>query len=151
MHMLEISIPLKPLSYNNSKTFSFKSKRFFKNKKTMQYEVDFEFLMEQIKIPLLEFCSEYDDRKHAFKISCFFYTPEKEFFTKDGRISARGQDLDNLLKINIDLLFKTFKKFNQKINDKQITQIYCEKIPSSGESKMIFHIERVIFPLVFSR
>lgn len=148
--MLELHIPIKPLSVNNAKTFSSKTKRFFKKSKTVAYENEFNTLMgtEEITDVIREFKTLYDGRKHSLKLSCFFYVKEREFFTKPKnkkdfkRISRSSQDLDNLLKINIDLLFKRLE-----IDDKCITQIYAEKIPTSKESKIIFHLETVILPI----
>lgn len=152
--MLEICLPLKPLSVNNAKSFSIRNKRFFKKKSTLQYETDFNFLMgiKDIALAIEEFKVIYDDRKHSLKLSCFFYVKEEEFFTKPKnkndfkRISRKSQDLDNLLKINIDLLFK-----RMEIDDKCITQIYAEKIPTDSDPKIIFHLETVSMPLTFSR
>ena len=148
--MLELHIPIKPLSVNNAKTFSGRSKRFFKKPKTVAYENEFNTLMgtEEITDVIREFKTLYDERKHSLKLSCFFYVKECEFFTKPKskkdfkRISRSSQDLDNLLKININLLFKRLE-----IDDKCITQIYAEKIPTSKEGKIIFHLETVILPI----
>lgn len=151
--MLVIEIPLKPLSVNNAKRFSIKNRRFYKVDKAAQYETDFNFLMgmKEIVLAMEEFKVQYNENKHALKLSCFFYVKEEEFFTKPKKkgsarkINRKSQDLDNLLKINIDLLFKRLE-----IDDKCITQINAEKIPTEHDAKIVFHLETVSMPFSFT-
>jgi Holliday junction resolvase RusA-like endonuclease len=131
-----IKIPMKALSLNNAKTFSFKSKRFHKKKSTYNYESEFSNYLTNQSEEIKKVALSYSNEKY-FKLEAYFYM--KEFYTKDKRISARSGDLDNCLKISIDLIFKFLKKFNDKIDDKQICSIVCDKIPSDNDC-MVFHI-----------
>ena len=90
---------------------------------------------------------------HMISLSLHFYMPQSEFYTHKGYISARSQDLDNLLKLIIDCLcnaeYNTPKWLTKKkrtikekylyedlhliqnldIDDKFITSLNTKKLP----------------------
>jgi len=71
-------------------------------------------------------------------VKLIFYIPEDKMFTAKGKVSRRGQDLTNVEKLFIDLLFD--KRYNERgwvnlnLDDTLITRLISEKRVSKDNS-----------------
>jgi Holliday junction resolvase RusA-like endonuclease len=157
MKSLSFQVPQRAKSLNNShQSFVGRSSsgklRVFRNKKTTtrSYEDEFRAHIAEYADLFADFVSTFDDRKHAIKIEAYFYFNEKEFFAKPKkksdtkRISKSCADLDNILKLNFDLIFEALK-----INDASIVNIEAWKVPTNDAGTMVFRLTHVPFPEMF--
>lgn len=63
------------------------------------------------------------------------YIPKSKFYNKDGTISIRSNDLTNIEKLIVDLIFGVkHSLYGLDIDDKNIVQLLSEKIPSKTYS-----------------
>jgi len=75
------------------------------------------------------------------EVKLSFYIPKKDMFTAKGKVSRRGQDLTNIEKLFIDLLFD--KRYNDRgwvnlnLDDTLITRLISEKKVSKDNSYKI--------------
>lgn len=96
--------------------------------------------LEDFRIAFLE------DDISAVGAHLVFHIPKSTFYTKKGDISRRSQDLSNVEKLLIDLIFDP--RFagreldsglvcqNLSLDDKLITKLISEKVPSKGFNKI---------------
>ena len=150
---------LRPISLN---------RLHYRNRKLTQeareYRGSFLSQLQAYSDELKALSKTFQPTKHSLALSCHFKMPQSEYFTNKGYISARSQDLDNLLKLNIDCLCNAEyndpkwlskkqrspreKKFynnlkviqNLDIDDKFISQIMAEKSPVNGPHELIITI-----------
>lgn len=82
------------------------------------------------------FKSGFDPIKDAIRVTIIFFQPKEILYTKKGDISRRSQDLSNVEKLLIDLIFDS--RFHGRIideleietlclDDKYITQLHSSK------------------------
>lgn len=77
--------------------------------------------LEELKC-LSEFALEFKDTPGPIELRVTFYIPHHVFYNAQGQISVRSQDLDNGLKLLIDLIFR-----HMSINDINIVKIVAQK------------------------
>jgi len=130
--MKEISIMLnniEPVSVNHSHGFG---KGFrYKLPKTKKFEIELNRELSNFKDELNDFCTSFNWFNHVVHCSYFIYIPEKIFFTKikkQKKVSRKSKDLDNMLKVMQDNIFKFIG-----IDDTFITRLEAEKIPTKKE------------------
>lgn len=99
----------------------------------------------------------FDPKKHGYYVTMTHYFPESVFYTKSGEISARTQDITNVEKPLVDLLFlsKYFDKRppygmeNLNIDDKHLLTCVSNKLPINGdEFKIEVEISIVDHPVL---
>lgn len=79
-----------------------------------------------------------DINNQNLTVSLTFCMPKEDMFTKKGKVSRRGQDLTNIEKLFIDLLFD--KRYNERgwvnlnLDDTLITRLISEKKVSKSNS-----------------
>lgn len=108
---LEFDIQLKPIGLNNSYFLSSRGKNKpvmrIKTDATRLFERKFDARMNQYQKELDEFNSFYNDHSHYIVVDYLFYIP---VLTKDGKkINQRSGDVDGLIKVAQDCLFKRLK------------------------------------------
>lgn len=116
-----------------------------KTEKTAQWEKDFQSCLYAINKYKDEFLKEYDPKKKAIQLDVYFYLNRDSFFTGSGTINKRGKDLDNLLKVGNDQIFKWLG-----IDDSQLVKLSAEKIPTINEASIFYQISLISFPATFS-
>jgi Holliday junction resolvase RusA-like endonuclease len=153
---------LRPISLN---------RLHYRNRKLTQeareYRGSFLSQLQAYSDELKALSKTFQPTKHSIALSCHFKMPQSEYFTNKGYISARSQDLDNLLKLNIDCLCNAEyndpkwlkkkqrspreKKFysdlkaiqNLDIDDKFISEIHTGKSPTDGPHEILISISIV--------
>jgi hypothetical protein len=131
MKFAEFSLDIEPFSVNAMYS---RDKRF-KTSRYKQFEMDFIMQMRRPEIQAkLRECREYFDQdKHVYHVEMHFYF--KGFYNKQGGLSARCEDLSNVEKPILDLLFlgKTHVQCapwgcpNLNVDDKYVTRLVSEK------------------------
>lgn len=85
----------------------------------------------------------FDEDKHVFHVMLSFTNPN--FYTKDGRISARSFDLSNIEKCTIDSLFLSAHANSIGIDDKFITRMVSEKkFGEESQIDVVIHVKPMI-------
>lgn len=154
--MVEIIIPMKPLSvnhmYGNSRVkagYGIKNNKFYKflrnGKKiklqaTHDFESEFANHLLQYGSELSDFLKLFDPKKNVVIADFEFYFPESQYYKKDKAISSRIGDLDNYLKSTIDCLFKNL------MNDHFITELTARKLPTKKDEpyfKIILELDKI--------
>lgn len=147
MSIISFQIPLEPISLNHSHRNIIKGKRLMriKTEKTSRWESDFQACLSSINKYRDEFLKDYDPKKKAVQLDIFFYLNRDSFFTKSGTINQRGKDLDNLIKVGNDQVFKWLG-----IDDSQLVKMSAEKIPTINEPSIFYQISLISYPATFS-
>ena len=150
---------LKPISLN---------RLHYRNRKLTQeareYRGSFLSQLQGYSEELKALSKGFEPTKHSLALSITFKMPQSEFYTNKGYISARSQDLDNLLKLNIDCLCNAEyndpkwlakkqrtvreKKFykhlntiqNLDIDDKFIVSLMAIKEPHEGPHQLVIGV-----------
>lgn len=82
---------------------------------------------------------------HSLHVNLVFHIPQCKFYTKKGDLSRRAQDLSNVEKLLIDLIFDPRFEgrfidgqeiFNLSMDDKYITLLVSEKVPTEREHRI---------------
>ena len=82
---------------------------------------------------------------HSLHVNLVFFIPQSKFYTKKGDLSRRAQDLSNVEKLLIDLIFdpRFEGRFvdgqeisNLSMDDKYITLLVSEKVPTEHEHRI---------------
>lgn len=151
---------LRPISLN---------RLHYRNRKLTQeariYRAKFLSQIQAHYTELKALSKKFEPTEHSLALSFCFKIPQSEFYTNKGYISARSQDLDNLLKLNIDCLCnaeyndpkwltkkkRTIKEKalysdiesiqNLDIDDKFVTRLITEKIPTESHHELIIVVE----------
>lgn len=147
MSILSFQIPLEPISLNTSHRNIVRGKRFMriKTEKTSLWEREFQQYLGMISNYRDDFLKEYDPKRKAIQIDIFFYLNKSVYFTKSGTISKTGKDLDNLIKVGNDQVFKWLG-----IDDSQVIKLSAEKIPTVNEPSIFYQISLISYPATFS-
>jgi hypothetical protein len=117
-----------------------------------QSEVFFQLSQAPNSVALKELREYFDSKKHKYEVQLIASYPKKEFYTKDGSISAKTQDTTNWEKSIVDCLF--LKKYhdipqpygckNLNVDDKFLTKCISEKVPSDSYSiSIILYIKNL--------
>lgn len=144
---LVVQIPMKPISPNNAyKIVKFgKHASRVKTDDTKMYERDFVAYLNQYAQSKDLFVSKHDERSHSIQVEAFYYLNSENYFTKPKKgfrsINKRSGDLDNMLKLSFDALFRWVG-----IDDSQVTKIITEKIPTNDIGTMVFRLTLVKHP-----
>lgn len=150
MTSISFQVPLKPISLNHSHRLVKFGNRIsrIKTKEANQFEFEFTQHLKTFNDLKNEFVSKYRKDFHAVELECYFYVNEKDFFThpKTGNktISKKSMDVDNMIKVSNDQIFKWLG-----IDDSQVTKLYAEKIPTNDDYTMVFRISLIQFPELF--
>jgi len=82
--------------------------------------------LEEVK-DLVDFAATHAETGHGqIEMHLTFYYPKHQFFNGQGQISSKTYDLDNSLKLLIDVVFR-----HMDMNDKYITKIVATKAVGS--------------------
>jgi len=133
-------IELEAISLNHSHSISTKSGKVvrFKNAKTKSYEDDFRDQFLSYKEDFLTLASLQKYLLCPIHVTATFHIAVEKFYKKGTEvISQRCPDLDNILKLNIDLICREID-----VNDVFITKIVAIKKPSLIP-QMEFHFELI--------
>lgn len=119
-----------------------------KTQDTVLFEEEFLYHLcnyETLKAHIIE---KYNPNIYSIQVEAYFYLNESEYFTKvkndKKTISKRSMDLDNMIKVGFDQIFKWLG-----IDDSQVTKIIAEKIPTNDSPTMVFRVSLVRFPELF--
>lgn len=119
-----------------------------KTEGTNLFEEEFSYHLSGYDILKSHITDKYNPNIHGIQVEAYFYLNESEYFTKvkNGKktISKRSMDLDNMIKVGFDQIFKWLG-----IDDSQVTKIIAEKIPTNEQPTMVFRISLVKFPELF--
>ena len=91
--------------------------------------------LKENKKKLKELRQYFDPMKHVYKVDLTFFYPKHVLYRKDGGISARANDLSNVEKPLIDLVFlpmfydrpSPYGAKNLNIDDKYVTDLRSRK------------------------
>ena len=92
----------------------------------------------------------FNPKKHTISVELQFNIPQCKFYTKKGEVSIHSQDLSNVEKLLIDLIFdsrfndrqiKDISISNLNINDKFITELISRKVPVDAEHSIDIQIK----------
>lgn len=150
MTSVSFQIPIKPISLNTSHRIVRRGKRMMriKTEATVLFEEEFSYHLSNYETLKSHIIDNYDPHIYSIQVEAFFYLNELEYFTKvkNGKktISKRSMDLDNMIKVGFDQIFKWLG-----IDDSQVTRIIAEKIPTNEQPTMVFRISLVRFPQLF--
>lgn len=108
------------------------------------FEFEFNLYLKDYNDLKKAFLSSYNPAIHSLSIESFFYINEDDFFTKKLSINKRSGDLDNWLKMPLDIISKWLG-----IDDSQICKIEKYKIPTNDSGTMVFRISLDFYPTVF--
>lgn len=130
MTHLRIDLYLKPLSYNKY----YRSTRSGNRVKTgagLAYDEQLDIVMEEYSNELKAFGCELDLSSNIVIMDIQYFNPE--FFIKDGsRISKTAGDLDNMIKILQDKIFRTME-----VDDSIVRNLSIHDVPSNGYKVVI--------------
>lgn len=120
---LRFMIPLKPISTN-------RLHGVFKGRKIKSREGrDFEIVCNNLLAAFFDqaklFIENFDETRHAIRVEYKFFFPYHELVTKNGTLMKRRNDVDNMVKVFQDQVFKFMN-----IDDALVTEIRATKIPS---------------------
>ena len=102
------------------------------------YESELCYKINKHRRELRDFISHFDKFRHAISVDYFQFIPEKIFFTKEGYISERSGDTDNIVKVTQDIIFKNYLK----TNDVFVTDPTPKKRPSkTGEFSLLIKLK----------
>ena len=124
--VVELSIPLKPMSVN---AYTYGSKKF-KTKEAREYEQVFGDYLNNYESKLKELKDEWEREYRTFKVTVVVTHPDSIFLNNDGRVSSKTFDVDNVLKPILDMIFR-----HMEINDKNVIKLVSEKV--SGDDWLI--------------
>lgn len=150
MNQISFQIPLRPISLNKSHRIVKFGKRpaRIKTEEAKLFEEEFSYYLSQYEDLKPHLLSTYDERKHSIELEAFFYLNEDEYFTKPKKgfktINKRCMDLDNMLKVANDQIFKWIG-----IDDSQLTKLHSQKIPTNDQATMVFRISLIPIPELF--
>lgn len=73
--------------------------------------------------------SEFDPKKHSFKVGIVYFVPQEDLYNKQGLLSSRTVDLSNIEKSIVDAIFlpKYSEHGNLDLDDKYLTQLSSQK------------------------
>lgn len=123
-------------AYYNDKRHGFKPevKQWFQ-------QVAFQLGQGQNKKAISDVKQYFDESKYVFHVMFTFNNPN--FYTKDGRISARSFDLSNVEKILLDSIFLPAHANSLNIDDKFVTRMISEKCYADEHSiQIVLHVKK---------
>lgn len=120
---LRFMIPLKPLSANRMHGV-FRGRKI-KSREGREFEVVCNNLLASFFDQAKLFIENFDENTQAIRVEYKFYFPHHELVTKNGSLMKRRNDVDNMVKIFQDQVFKFMN-----IDDALVTEIRATKIPS---------------------
>lgn len=139
---IKISLIAPPFSIN---------KAYYKNRqRTKECREWGDNILKQLKSfenDILGFTENFNELKDSIHISLCFYIPENIFYTKSGKISRRSNDLTNIEKLLVDLIFDS--RFydrgfiNLNIDDCLISKLSSEKKPTKKDYYIDIIIQKV--------
>ena len=119
---------IRAISLNNAQKISTRGKfaSKYKTKECVQFESLFSSKLRLYRSDLTKLNNYFIEKQHCLHMEYKFYFPT---LTKSGVLSKSSSDVDNLVKITQDCLFKELV-----FNDAYITKIIAEKIHSEKPS-----------------
>ena len=144
-------LPIKPFSVNNM----FYRDRRHKTQDYRDWEVAAIMAINTpyVQQQLAKIRESFDENKHSFVVRFSFFYPPSVLLTKSGNVSSRAEDLTNVEKPLLDLLFlpkyhvQTPPYGAQNINtdDKHVVRLTSGKAISK-DSKHYTHVSIAIVP-----
>ena len=135
--MITFTIPLAPLSVNNSQR-STRTGRRYKIPKAVQWENQVRsHVLEQSK-EIASFVGEFDQFRHEITMNAFFYIEEKKYFVKEKgkkRVSKTVGDTFNMIKHLEDVIFKCLG-----LNDAFVRGGEVLRLPTMGTPTMVISL-----------
>lgn len=146
MSRIKFELDIEPMSVNQV-YYGNRSHGWTADAKEWSYRLIYQLSKHENQIKIIN--SLFDPKKHGLSVS--FTVSYPDFIKKAGGISSRTQDVDNVLKPMIDVLFN--KKFNGtnipytcqnfNIDDKHIVELTSRKV--AGPQKIV--VEVAVVPL----
>lgn len=99
-----------------------------------------------------EFKETFDEKSDAIEINLIFFIPKDKFYTKTGTISLRSNDLTNVEKLLVDILFDSrfngrmvngLQTYNLDINDKLICTLTSKKRPVDIDYRIEIVVKKI--------
>lgn len=152
MRNFSFSIDAPPFSINSAyylKSFKGSSPTKVRTKECREWGDKILVQLYRIKKDIEIFRAQFDDKNEAVSISLNFKIPKDKFYTKEGIISLRSNDLTNVEKLLVDILFDSrfndrhlndIKVINFNINDKLIVDLTSSKRPTDGDYRIDVNI-----------
>lgn len=138
--MLTILIPLPALSLNHSH-ISLRRGGRIKTKETREYEQNFTNHLLEYSDEMEEFLNRFNPDQHSFSVQYKFFYPLECFFTKKNRLNlSKLPDVDNLVKICQDLIFRKL------INDAHVVKLTAYKLPTKHAAHIKIKIRIISLP-----
>lgn len=148
MSSIEFDIAAPPFSINSAyylKSFGGRSTKKIRTQECRDWADKIFVQMYKIKDQISAFSNQFNPDNNAISISLIFYIPTEKFYTKQGNISLKSNDLTNVEKLLVDVLFD--KRFhgrylgditivNFNIDDKLIVDLKSAKRPIAGDYKI---------------
>jgi hypothetical protein len=133
--MLMINIPLGGFSINS---MYHGNRKFGKTSKAKDWSYQVNFYVDKYAEQLIAMKKDFDPQKHGFKVSMLF--GYKDFYNKAGSISSKVEDLSNVEKPLLDLIFLPdnhgplpYKSRNLNIDDKYVVELQSRKVRSDHD------------------
>jgi len=117
---------LKPIGVNHSHMLTTigRHARRIKTTLTKRFETRFQMQLDHYQDKINEFNDEYDSKKHYLNVVYKFYIP---VLVKSGKtINKRSGDIDGLIKLTQDCMFKALKADDAEIITVNATKIHSE-------------------------
>ncbi len=134
-------IPMPALSMNNSH-MSLKRGGRIKRPETRTYEETFTAYLLKYSNHMKVFLQNFNPDTDALSVDYCFFFPTDLYFTKKNRLNlSKLPDVDNLIKITQDLVFKNL------INDAYVVDLTACKLPTRKEAYIKVTIETVSLPV----
>lgn len=121
--MIEINIPMKPVSVNSF----YYATRKVKTAESRQWEACFLEFLEDYRKGLAEIAEDFQENGGVFRIYITCYYPHFIFYNQSKTISSKTIDVDNVLKPICDMIFRE----GLAINDKYIVECVSRKRPGA--------------------
>jgi hypothetical protein len=135
--MITFTIPMAPLSVNNSQR-STRTGRRYKIPKAVEWEINVKSHILKQALEISSFVSEFDQFRHEIILNAFFYIDEKKYYVKEGgkkRVSKTIGDTFNMIKHLEDVIFKTIG-----LNDAFVRGGDIMRLPTKGTPTMVISL-----------
>lgn len=123
---------IKPISTN--KLYRAVGGRSVLSKEARQFKKAMKEELFRYRRDVVEFVRSLPNDQIALEARYVFYVPKKDFFTKQGNISARSIDVDNYAKSLNDSIFEALKSVSPALDDKLIVRMTLEKVPTEHKN-----------------
>jgi hypothetical protein len=155
MNSIKFELCAPPFSVNSAyylKSFSDKKATKIRTQACREWGDNILLQLQTYLDDILLFTQDFDEKKQGIEIKLIFYIPKAKFYTKAGTIHIQSNDLTNVEKLLVDILFDA--RFNDRtvgdtlvknlnINDKGIVNLESKKRPSESQYKIEIEVNKI--------